>query len=236
MNDDFGRFCGWGMTKPRRVRIRQIVDGAGARPWRRSRWTAMVWAPASRPWSARLFRSSTVSSSSSIEVWCGLLSGRRERGLSPASPSALRRVTSSWTHRLETPNSLATSAFGRPSSTTAVTTSCPNDTAHLPRSRCERCPETGVNYVVKPDTLISTTSVGSAGRRAEDVVVPEVCRAVGQGPGGREHQVAGVDAVLTPAVHGRTGRRVANVVPDAGAVRARGDRVHVVAQELVVEE
>src|SRR6266508_4733772 len=48
--DDRGRFCGWGVTNPRRERIRQMVETAGEAPWRRVRWNAMVCAPASRPW------------------------------------------------------------------------------------------------------------------------------------------------------------------------------------------
>ena len=32
-NELRGRFCGWGVTKPRRDSTRQIVETAGARPW-----------------------------------------------------------------------------------------------------------------------------------------------------------------------------------------------------------
>src|SRR5438445_9805494 len=38
----------------------------------------------------------------------------------------------------------------------AVTTSLASDIAHPPCLSCARCPETGVNYVVKPDTAGGT--------------------------------------------------------------------------------
>jgi hypothetical protein len=41
------RLCGWGVTKPRVVRIRQIVLTAGAVGCSRNRWLRMVSAPAS---------------------------------------------------------------------------------------------------------------------------------------------------------------------------------------------
>src|SRR5438105_13415958 len=63
---------------------------------------------------------------------------------------------SSWTHRLDTRYSRATSTLLLPCSLTAATTTRPTDTPHLPESRCERCPETGVNYVVEPDTAPAT--------------------------------------------------------------------------------
>jgi hypothetical protein len=46
-----GRLCDWGVTKPRRVRILQIVatEGTACSPWRRTRWTLIVCAPASNP-------------------------------------------------------------------------------------------------------------------------------------------------------------------------------------------
>ena len=47
-HDDRGRFCGCGVTNPRRDRIRQIVETAGTgyrRPACRARWAAMVSAP-----------------------------------------------------------------------------------------------------------------------------------------------------------------------------------------------
>jgi hypothetical protein len=46
-----GRLCGWGTTKPRRTRIRQIVETAGIRGMlgSRCRWLRMVSAPASQP-------------------------------------------------------------------------------------------------------------------------------------------------------------------------------------------
>ena len=48
-HDERGRFCGWPTTKPRRDRIRQIVDTAGtlATARSRARCSAMVAAPAS---------------------------------------------------------------------------------------------------------------------------------------------------------------------------------------------
>jgi hypothetical protein len=94
-NEDFGRFWGWGVMKPRRDKIRQIVAGAGDRPWRLLRWTAMVWAPASRPWSMSSLRSTTISSSRASQVRLGLALGRLDRGWSPASPSASKRRQSS---------------------------------------------------------------------------------------------------------------------------------------------
>lgn len=51
MNELFGRFCGWGVTKPRRESTRQMVATDGETPWRRTRCTAIVCGPASRPWS-----------------------------------------------------------------------------------------------------------------------------------------------------------------------------------------
>src|SRR5438105_2094182 len=79
---------------------------------------------------------------------------------------------SSWTHRLDTRYSRATSALLLPCSLTAATTTRPTDTPHLPKSRCERCPETGVNYVVEPDTAAPTLP-GSG---------PEACRYHGPMP------------------------------------------------------
>ncbi len=38
MNELLGRFWGWGTTKPRRDRIRQMVETAGELPWRSLRW------------------------------------------------------------------------------------------------------------------------------------------------------------------------------------------------------
>ena len=37
-NELFGRFCGCGVTKPRRVSTRQIVATEGELPWRFARW------------------------------------------------------------------------------------------------------------------------------------------------------------------------------------------------------
>lgn len=60
------------------------------------------------------------------------------------------------THRGETPSSLETSAFVRPSILTEVTTSCANDIACPFRLEQARGRETGRNYVVKPDTAGGT--------------------------------------------------------------------------------
>ncbi len=76
-----GRLCGSGVTKPRRESTRQIVDTAGALPYRRSRWTAIVTAPAS---SARFLRSSTMAFSISTER-VGQVRGRRRRTRSVVS-------------------------------------------------------------------------------------------------------------------------------------------------------
>jgi hypothetical protein len=48
-NELRGRFWGCGVTNPRLESTRQIVATDGAEPWRRVRWTAIVWAPASKP-------------------------------------------------------------------------------------------------------------------------------------------------------------------------------------------
>jgi hypothetical protein len=57
-------------------------------------------------------------------------------------------------------------ALLRPSSTTAVMTSCAFDMADLPGvTRCQLCRETAANYVVKPDTVSPTT------KRVSDLVV-----------------------------------------------------------------
>ena len=63
-------------------------------------------------------------------VCCGLRNGRRDRGCRPASPSARYRCTKVITHRRDTPYSRATSLLDRPSTTTAVTTSCGIPIAH----------------------------------------------------------------------------------------------------------
>jgi len=62
---DLGRLCGWGTTKPRRTRIRQIVDTDGIRlvSGSRRRWLRMVSAPASQPFLDRSLRSRTIRSS-----------------------------------------------------------------------------------------------------------------------------------------------------------------------------
>jgi hypothetical protein len=51
----------------------------------------------------------------------------------------------------------ATSAFVRPSSLTAVTTSLANDMDQPPVMRSVRCRETDRNYLPKPDTPPPTT-------------------------------------------------------------------------------
>ena len=56
--------------------------------------------------------------------------GRRDRGTSPASPSARNRCTSVITHRRDTLYSRATSLLDRPSITTAATTSRAIDISH----------------------------------------------------------------------------------------------------------
>ena len=55
------------------------------------------------------------------------------------------------------PSRGATSLLLRPSSTTAVITSCAFDMAGLPRQqRCQLCRGTAANYVLKPDTVTPT--------------------------------------------------------------------------------
>jgi hypothetical protein len=97
------------MTKPRRVRIRQIVDtdgteGAGLGDVevcdlgvRRARWVRIVSAPASSPLRVSSLRSRTISSSTAAGTAWGLECGRRERGKNAASPSVLYRWTNCWT-------------------------------------------------------------------------------------------------------------------------------------------
>src|SRR2546425_12994572 len=62
----------------------------------------------------------------------------------------------SWTHGRDPRYSRATSAFDRPSNLTAATTNRANDIAHPLDLRCKRCRETGVHYVLKPDTAGGT--------------------------------------------------------------------------------
>jgi hypothetical protein len=73
------------------IRIRQIVaiEGSCSSGCRRSRWTLIVWAPASTPRSASFFRIATISSWRTSAVRCGLRWGRRDRASSPASPSSV---------------------------------------------------------------------------------------------------------------------------------------------------
>ena len=58
-----GRLCGCGVTNPRALSTRQIVETDGGRWCRRARWAAMVAAPASNPAPASCLRSATISSS-----------------------------------------------------------------------------------------------------------------------------------------------------------------------------
>jgi hypothetical protein len=75
-----GRLRGCGVTNPRLVKIRQIVETAGEVPCRPARWAAIVAAPASRPWLVRLLRSPTISSSIRGPIWRGHECGRRGPG------------------------------------------------------------------------------------------------------------------------------------------------------------
>ena len=72
----------------------------------------------------------TISSSTTRGVCNGLVSGRRDRGCSPPSPSARYRCTKVITHRRDTPYRRATSLLLRPSTSTAVTISCGIPIAH----------------------------------------------------------------------------------------------------------
>jgi hypothetical protein len=87
--DERGRLCGWGVTKPRRVRIRQIVETAGTfvTDGSAARWAPMVSAPASRPRLLSVLRSRTIRSSSSGPTARALVWGRRERGSNAVAPS-----------------------------------------------------------------------------------------------------------------------------------------------------
>jgi hypothetical protein len=81
-----------GVTKPRRVKTRQIVETAGTgvrdvevfdlgvRPAARVRWVWMVSAPASRPCLDSSLRSRRIWSSTAAGTAFGLLCGRRDRG------------------------------------------------------------------------------------------------------------------------------------------------------------
>ena len=91
-----GRFWGCGVRKPRRVRIRQIVETAGIAVKsggpgstglrssgsdlgvRRARWLRIVSAPASSPCRARSLRNRMICSSTSTGTACGLECGRLE--------------------------------------------------------------------------------------------------------------------------------------------------------------
>src|SRR5207247_2496252 len=74
-----------------------------------------------------------------------------------------------------------------------------------------------------------------ARRGAVDVVVPEVPRAVTR-PRRRKHPMSCVERGLPPGVHRGAVRRVLDVGPHAGPVRAGGYGVYIVAEELVVHE
>src|SRR5262245_28160198 len=99
-----GRSCGCAVMKPRRVRMRQIVETAGTVVMAGSvaRWAAMVSAPASKPCLSRVLRSCTMRSSSSIGTARGLWCGRRDRGWNAAAPSVSYRRHSCCTQVRET--------------------------------------------------------------------------------------------------------------------------------------
>jgi hypothetical protein len=88
LQEDRGRFCGCGRTKPRRDRIRQMVEVAGtaSRPPQtevsRAGWAAIASAPASSPSFDSSSRSRMINSSVSAETASGLQCGRRDRGSS----------------------------------------------------------------------------------------------------------------------------------------------------------
>jgi hypothetical protein len=79
--------AGCGVTNPRRVSTRQIVETEGAVPCLRSRCHAIVTAPASHPCSDSSLRNRTMRSSTFRLVCRRLDRGALERGASPASPS-----------------------------------------------------------------------------------------------------------------------------------------------------
>ena len=93
---DRGRFCGCGVTIPRRVNTRASVEAAGAGRPRAARWWATVTGPWSQPASASSLRSSTAASSTATGIANGeRLPGSRRRGDNAASgPSAAARARS----------------------------------------------------------------------------------------------------------------------------------------------
>src|SRR2546427_1012668 len=74
------------------------------------------------------------------------------------------------------------------------------------------------------------------GRRAEDVVVPEVRRTITERPRGWEDEVPGVMGLLPPVIHRGTVLGPARVCPHSGSVGPRAYGVHVVTEELVIED
>jgi hypothetical protein len=82
----------------------------------------MVWAPASRPSSARALRRATISSSSFTEIRLGERRGLLDWATSPSGPASRWRAKSSYSQVLETPCEAATSRTLRFSTSTALMT------------------------------------------------------------------------------------------------------------------
>jgi hypothetical protein len=103
-HEERGRFCGCGVTNPRRDKIRQIVEvaGTGSTPTV-ARCAAIVSAPASRPRFVRVLRSRTTWSSISR-----LTARRLARGPARVWPIggltlSFKRLTSFCTQTREIP-------------------------------------------------------------------------------------------------------------------------------------
>src|SRR4051795_10481546 len=98
MYELFGRFAGSGTTAPARVRIRLIVARDSVTWWWWVRCQPRVSAPASRPASVSVLRSSRTRWTVAGSVALGEDLGRRERAWNAASPSARHRAMSLDTH------------------------------------------------------------------------------------------------------------------------------------------
>src|SRR5262245_13937649 len=157
MNDERGRLLASGTTRPCTVRYRAMLARETVTRWWCCRCQRIVSGPQSRPCAARSLRTRTISSIVAGSIAFGEVFGRRERGRNAASPSARYRATSLDTQPLDTPYARATSAWARPSTTTAVITSLALDTTDhrraagasyvsthrfpMSRDRGFRCPE-----------------------------------------------------------------------------------------------
>ena len=112
-HDDRGRFCGCGVTNPRRDKIRQIVETAGTgAPAGRGQVRGDGLRASVRARLVRLLRSRMIWSSTSMPTARGLACGPSDRGSNtPPRPPRSKRLTSFCTHNREMPYSRATSLF-----------------------------------------------------------------------------------------------------------------------------